>query len=222
MPRPLFVAAAAAALVLTSCGDDNKGAPAPPPATPLSGTVLGRPFTSADATALVLPPSSCDLYGLGVPVSTTGLVIGFGSFQGLCSVATQTKFCDGGGKANATIVTVEILRINVADKTATPVRPGTYTIFATPHPAGDLEHEQVVDAYAERTDATCGGQPLPAASGTVRIDAVGASVTGAVDLTFPDGGKLTGPFSAPACGFRTDVCTVLEGRDCTGAPVCVP
>src|SRR5512133_859822 len=108
MLRPL-AASAAALLLLASCGDDGDGAAAPPAARPVSGTVLGQPFTAADATAVVLSRASCAFDG--ITASATGLVLGFSSFAGLCSFATQGQLC--ADKANATVVTALIVRANV-------------------------------------------------------------------------------------------------------------
>jgi hypothetical protein len=59
-----------------------------------------------------------------------------------------------------------------------------------------------------------------ATAGSIRIDAVGERVTGAADLVFDDGSRVAGRFDAPACAFRTDVCSALSGDGCA-APRCV-
>ncbi|HEX9400284.1 MAG TPA: hypothetical protein VF912_09260 [Anaeromyxobacter sp.] len=209
MLRPL--AAASAALFLAACGSSSSS---PAPSTPPSfqGTVLGQPFTPADASALVLGQATCSFEG--TTASATGLVIGFGSFSGLCSLVTQTLSC--GTKANATIVNVLLVRANVAGQTAPAVQPGTFPIGGagpTPDAQGNLT---VAQAFITKTDATCGepaGTPV-ATSGTVRIDTIGARVTGSADLTFPDGGRVAGTFDVLTCGFQTDICTALSGSSC--------
>jgi hypothetical protein len=219
MLRPL-VASVAAVLLLASCGDDdNGGAPAPPAARAVAGTLLGQPFTAADASALVLSRATCAFDG--VNASATGLVLGFSSFSGLCSFVTQNQLC--ASRANAAIVTVLILRANLLGNAA-PVQAGTYTISAaTPSP--DAQGNIVVaQAIGSRTDAVCAtpaGTP-EATSGTVRIDSVGATIAGSVDLVFPDGGRVAGPFSVPACGFQTDVCAAMQGLSCPGQRACLP
>jgi hypothetical protein len=215
-----LAAAIAAALVIAGCGDSDDDAPAAStPPTTLAGTVLGQPFTPVDASALVLSQASCSFEG--ITASATGLAIGFGSFAGLCDIVTQNQLC--GSKANATIVNLLLVRANVAGGTASAVLPGTYAISATTPTPDTQGNFTVAQAFVTKTDATCdtpGTTPV-ATSGTIRIDAVGARVTGSADLTFPDGGRVTGTFGVPVCGFQTDVCTALEDGNCT-TEVCVP
>jgi hypothetical protein len=219
MLRPLTVVAAAAAIVLTSCGDDNNTpAPAPAPQQGVSGSFGGQPFTAADASALTLTQGTCSFDG--TTATATGVLLGFGTFSGLCSLVTQTQGC--GTKASATIVTALVVRANVAGGTPGAVQPGTFTIGATavPDAQGNVT---VVDALATRTDATC-GEPaaVPGVTGgTVTLTAIGARVTGSIDLTFSDGGRVTGSFDVPECGFQTDVCTLIDPASCTSSP-CIP
>ncbi len=212
------LAAAFAALLVASCGSsDSSPAASTPPS--LGGTVLGQPFTPADASALVLGEGTCSFEG--TTASATGLVVGFGSFAGLCNFVTQTQSC--GTKANATIVNLLLVRANVLGRTATPVQPGTYALGGgnpVPDAQGNLT---VAQAFVTKTDAACGepsGAPV-ATAGTIRIDAVGTRVTGSADLTFPDGGRVSGTFDVPACGFQTGVCAALSGSGCT-TESCVP
>jgi hypothetical protein len=211
-----LIAASIAALLFVACGDDDDdGAAAPPPQTQLpSGTVLGQPFTPVEGSALVLGQATCDFDP--VQASATGLLLGFGSFQGLCSLVTSSQGC--GTKANGTIVTALLVRANVAGGIAPPVVAGSYTVAATipnPDAQGNVVFAQ---GLFTRNDATCretAGTPT-ATSGTIRIDSItGSRVTGNVDLTFEDGSKVAGAFDVARCGFQIDVCTVLAGGDCT-------
>jgi hypothetical protein len=102
------------------------------------------------------------------------------------------------------------------------VRPGTFTIGATPVPDAQ-GNVTVADAVGIRTDAAC-AEPTAApgvTGGTVTLTAIGARVTGSVNLTFSDGGRVAGSFDVPACGFQTDVCTLLDATSCTTSP-CIP
>lgn len=205
-----------AVLLLAACGSSSsKPAAAPPPS--LGGTVGGQSFAPVDASALVLGEATCSFQGTNA--SATALAIGFGSFTGMCDLVTRTQGC--GSKASARIVNLLVLRANVLGRTAGPVQPGTYTVDAspTPDPSGDVS---VAQAFITHTDASCGepsGRPL-ATSGTIRIDAAGAHVTGSADLTFDDGSHVAGGFDVPACGFHTDVCTALAGS--CASESCVP
>jgi hypothetical protein len=216
MLRPL--AAAAAAVLLASCGDDGDDAAAAGPGG-VSGTVMGQPFTAADAGALPLSAATCSFEGF--EASATGLLLGFGSFPGLCTFVTQHQGC--GTKANATIVNVLLLRANVLGGSPGPVQPGTFAVGAatpTPDAQGNVT---IAQALLTRTDATC-GEPASVpdvTSGTVLLTSVGARIAGSVDLAFADGGRVAGNFDVPACGFETDVCTALAGGDCA-TDVCVP
>ncbi len=214
-----LAAATAAALVVAGCGssDDNTPAASTPPK--LSGTIFGQPFTPVDASALVLSQASCSFEG--TTASATGLVVGFGSFSGLCDFVTQNKTC--GTKANATLVNLLLVRANVIGGTASAVQPGTYTISATtptPDAQGNITVAQVVPT---KTDAACATPPSTptATGGTITIGTVSARVTGSADVTFSDGGRVSGTFDVPVCGFQTDVCTALSGGDCT-TETCVP
>lgn len=217
MIRSLFLMAAAA-LFVAGCGDDDD-APAPEPQ--LAGTILGQPFTPADGAAVALDGARCDFDGFDA--NATGLVLGFGDFQGLCALVTNSQGC--GVKADATIVTAVVVRANVLGGTPPSVGPGTYAVpSATPLPDAQ-GNVSLVQAVVARTDATCGdtsGNPV-ATGGSVRIDSVEASrVTGFADLTFEGtGGRVSGAFSVPRCALQADVCTVLSGGACTGQ-VCVP
>jgi hypothetical protein len=211
---------AAATLTLASCGDDDDdGAPAPAPQQGVTGTVGGQPFTAVDTSALRLGEEVCAIGG--VAANASGLLLGFGTFQGLCAFVTQNQGC--GSKANATIVTVLVARANITGASPGPVQPGTYTIAASTPAVDSQGNVLVADGLAIRNGATCTDAALPEVTGgTVQLTTVGTRVAGSVDLTFADGGRVAGSFDVPACGFQTDVCTVLAGGDCVGEPPCVP
>jgi len=212
MIRSLAGPAAALAL-LASSGLSGPGEPAA-----LSGTLGGEPFVPVDSSALVLGEATCSF--LGTRASAAGLGLGFGSFPGMCGLATETRRC--GKKARATVVSLLLIRANVAGGAAGAVGPGTYAV-GEGDPAIDAKGNLVVaQAFVTRTDDACaepGGRRM-ATAGSIRIDAVGERVTGAADLVFDDGSRVAGRFDAPACGFRTDVCAALSGDGCA-APRCV-
>lgn len=220
MRRPLVIAIAAV-LALAACGSSSDGgSAAPAPAPGISGTVLGQPFTAVDSSALALSSATCAF--AGVNANATGLLLGFGSFQGLCSFVTQNQVC--ADKANATIVTVLLVRATVPGGTAGPVQPGTFTLGgATPTPDAQ-GNVTVAEALLSKTDGSCAEPPSAptVTSGTVKITAVGARTTGSVDLTFSDGGHVSGAFDVPTCtGLQLDTCTALAGGNCA-TRTCVP
>lgn len=214
-----LVVAAASALALGGCGGSSSSSSSSAPPG-VSGTILGQPFTAADASALELSPATCAFDG--VNANATGLVVGFGSFSGLCSFVSQHQSC--GTKASATTVTVIVVRANVAGGTAPPVQPGTFTIGGA-SPLPDAQgNVTVAQGIVSKTDASCAQPPnIPdVVSGTVTIGAVGARTSGSVSLGLSDGGKVAGSFDVPTCtGFRTDVCTAVAGGSCASES-CVP
>jgi hypothetical protein len=201
-------------LLLAACGSSSDGGAAPAPAAAVHGTIGGIPFTAADSSALQLSEATCSLGGTNA--SATGLVVGFGSFTGLCSFVTEHKTC--GQKASATTVDVVVIHANVLGGKAGSVPTGTYTIGGaspTPDAQGNLT---VAQAVVSRTDASCAEAPnLPTVTaGTVKITGVGTRTSGSVNLTLSDGGTLTGAFDVPTCtGFQTDVCTAVNGGGCS-------
>jgi len=221
MLRPL-AATTAAVLLLAACGDSSSAPSAP---TPLAGTVFGQPFTPADnGSALTLSEATCTIGGIAG--SKTGLAIAFGSFSGLCTFATQNGICGNVNKANATVVTLSLVRANLAGATAGAVQAGTYTIGGIPS-QDSQGNVTAAFASAAKTGAMPNCEPVvtaDAVSGTIRIDkidAVGARITGSADVTFPNGGHVAGTFDVPTCGLSLDVCTVALQSSCPTTPVCV-
>lgn len=215
-----LLACASTVLLLAACGSSSSSSAAPPPQSGITGTIAGQPFTAADTSAIALSQGTCS-FG-GTSANATGLVVGIGSFGGLCSFVTQHQLC--GIKANATVVTLLLVRANVTGSTVGPVQPGTYTIGGT-NPTPDAQGNlTVAQALVDRRDASC-AEPASfptVTGGTVKITAVGARVTGTVDLTFSDGGHVAGGFDTPTCaGVQTDVCTALSGGGCS-SQACVP
>jgi hypothetical protein len=139
--------------LLAACGSTS-----PPP--PVYGG-----FTPAGGTAIVFPPTSCDVTGLG-PVSVAGLAIELTDFTGVCELATAVSLC--GSKADSTFVVGVAANGNLL-ATADPVAPGTYPVLTGPPTS--LAFAGAI-GQAVRTDATCTAVPgtsLAATGGTVVI-----------------------------------------------------
>jgi len=203
-----------AAPLFAGCGSSGGGGPD----QPISGTILGTPFTPTGAAALVVAPAACDL---GTDVSLTGVVMGFGSFADVCGFATSTELC--GDKASALVVPVIVMRAREAASGAVPpLGPGTYTHAAVPVLDGNGYLSQVEADVIRTLDASCTHPVEPElASGTVRLDVVNATrVAGSADLVFTDGSTFAGAFDVPVCAYQADLCGLITGACPT--PACVP
>ncbi len=223
MLRPL-AAATAAALVLAACGDSNNTAPAP--MTPFAGTIMGQPFTPAEATALVLSQEATCTYnysGGSITATATGIAFGFSTSTGLCKFIQDNGTCTN--RANATTVSIIVVRASTAvGGHPGPVQPGTYALFAGLGLPGTDAQGNYIFFFADITktiDSACTEPTTPTAvSGTVRIDTIDDKhVTGSADISFSDGKThVAGSFDVQTCAFATDVCAALT---CTNAP-CQP
>ncbi len=215
--------ALSAALALAACGDDDdESGPA------LTGRLNGQAF---DPTELVFsgPRTSNDcsfVLGGGVPVpfANSAVILGFAAQPGLCALATDP--CTG--RRSFPFVWGLVATAVLGGGTAQPVATGSFTVYADITQAVPADLTAPIRAAVfrgERTDASC--LPVadpPVASGTIRIDAIGATeVRGEIDVTFADGqgGFLRGPFTATPCaGAEFDVCLPEPPACTTGAPTC--
>ena len=110
------------------------------------------------------------------------------------------------------------------------VVPGTYTLTTdVTRPSFNLGTGTATVAYATSlaTGPSCAplgdGGAAAVAQGTLRLDALdSAHAAGHVELTFSDGGKVSGDFSAPICaGLSPDLCSITAARgSCPGTPAC--
>jgi hypothetical protein len=221
--RKLLVAAAATAI---ACGSSNSSSSTSQP----TGTIAGGAFTPAEVVAVTAGPASCtvtDPTGSGqkVTLGVAAIAVGLGSFKNVCA-DFQSPFCTLHRSAKDVTVLLASLAPPFPGLTAQIV-PGTYTVSPSltttlpdPTRSGML---YAAGAISVGTDASC----VPtsgAGSGSLRIDTVNAAqVTGHVDLTFSDGGKLSGDFTAPVCtGVSPDLCAlaVSQGACTSGTPQC--
>lgn len=214
-----ILGALGAAAILAGCG--GPGGSATATQALVSGTVAGSIFTPADAAAVVIPPTTCNVPGLG-PVHVAGLAVGFGTFPGLCAYLQAGHLCDH--KASATRAGVVVGKGGLFQRPG-PVGPGTYAVdtsLPTPDWKGNATY---TTGGAEATDGACSVTGNPSASaGSVTIAAVdGASAQGSLDVTFSDGSHLAGDFAVPLCPYTPDICGLIDGSACSGAtPACVP
>ncbi len=206
-------------VVLAACGGGGGGGGGP--SGPVTGTVGGTAFTPAEGGALVIPPTTCTITGVGT-VNVSGLILGFASFTGLCGYAQAAHFCDN--KASATVVGLEIVKAGLSQAQG-PVGPGAYPItVSTPLPdaSGNLV---VTGGSITVTGAACALVSNPdASSGSISISAVDASrVQGSLSVGFGTGNAIAGTFDLPLCVYTPDICALLNDTTCGGGvPGCIP
>jgi hypothetical protein len=183
-----------------------------------SGTLAGTAFTPADGTAAVLPPTSCSVAGTGV--NGNGVAIVFTNVAGTSGTYQSVGACND--KANATVVSAIVARVNVTGGTAAAIGPGTYTLTpGTPFPDASGNVNYTFLGYS-KTNATCvnAAASVTATSGTVTISTLtGTRATGSLTVAFSDGSTFSGPFDVALCNVSFDVCAL---QSCTGPASCIP
>ena len=184
---------------------------------PVSGTVGGAPFSPADVVAASAAPGTCTFGNLpSVPVA--GMAVRFATFTGTCADLTAAT-CRSHRSSRSVTIVVARAALSAANPAITP---GTYAVLKgtqlTIGPGGSAE---LAVGSSTTTDAQC-ADTTSAAQGSLRLDQVSTSIiSGHVDVTFDDGGKLQGDFVAAVCPFAPNVCTIAAQQAlCTGTPVC--
>lgn len=198
----------AVALALLAACDSSKDLP----------PVFGG-FTPVDGTAVVFPPTTCNIFPLG-NVSISGLGILQTDFAGACDYATAAQFCDG--KASATLLFALAVSGVQGGGTAPAIGPGTYPFLTAP-PASTSFATSL--GLATRTDAVCAAvppYPTDMNGGNVVITSIDAThATGTLDLRFEDGTDYAVPFDLPLCPPPADICRLITGGGC-GTRACLP
>ncbi len=174
----------------------------------IGGTAAGKSFTAQDAVfASAVPQGSCPMYGLLVTVSGAA---------GACSRAGDACL----GKGN-------LLELQLSMVDASAIGAGAYDVVA-PDPSQPPPAGKIVGVLAQ-TNSSCQAispESLPhvAAGSSATLASVSdGEVSGSVDVSFSDGGKLSGAFFAlrcsalaPASGF----CAPPSAPVCSGTPTC--
>lgn len=196
----------------------------PAPAA-FSGTIAGRPFVAAEATAFVWEaPTTCanpEFSGWNMAM----VEVRFASFAGACDLAVDTAFC--GAKAGAREARIAVLRANVYGGPVPAIGPGTYTEEGT-HVADANGVVRFLWLGIGELDAACAplaaGMPKEAAGGSLTLDEVGpARVRGRAELRFDNGDVLSGAFDAPVCPSSDEAyCLAMKGGCTVEAFACVP
>ncbi len=202
-----------AMLAATGCGGSSSSSSSGP-----SGTIAGRSFSSAEVVAVAAGPTPCSIPGVPTTLQVSALAIGLASYTGLCG-DFSSPFCTFHRSAQD----VTVVLANAA-LVGTPVAPGTYTVNPSFTPVVGPGSLSVVGAASVGTDTACAPTTATPSSGSsIRIDSVSAAtVTGHVDITFSDGGRLQGDFSAPVCaGVTPDICALAQSQGtCSTTPQC--
>ncbi len=184
----------------------------------VTGTVGGTSFSPAETVAAQTGPAACPVAGL--PAADFGaLAVRFATFTGTCGDLTAPTCRSHKSSRSVTLI---VARAATSAGAAT-VGPGTYAIADTNQfTIGASGAFELAFGSSTTADANCAETPS-AATGSLRLDQVSASlVTGHVDVTFADGGKLQGNFIASMCPFSPDACTVAAAHEiCSGAAVCL-
>lgn len=202
-------------LGMAACGGGSSSSSSGGP----SGTVAGHSFSSAEVVAVQVGATACNLPGVPFSIQATALAIGLASYTGQCS-DLSTPFCTVHRSAeNVTLVIANAAPFGAP----AAIGPGTYALSGdfTPNISAS---PTLAAAAGVATDASCvATTATPAGGSTVRIDSVSATrVTGHLDVTFSDGGRLQGDFSAPVCaGVTPDICAVAQSQGaCSTTPQC--
>ena len=226
-----ILAVVAVSAFLVSCGSSSSSSSTPAP-TPVSGTVGGRAFTPAAAqaisatsgtTACTIPPP------ISISFGASAIELALTSYAGT-EACTDLLGVQCATHSSSQAVTVFVAKVNLAPPfAAPPVATGTYPV--TPI-TGAMEtgNPTILDvAYAEASapDPSCVGTAHPVTAGSIRLDQVSGPVTGHVDLTFDDGSRISGDFSAAMCaGTTPNVCmvaaTAIGGHLCQPQTSCTP
>ena len=200
-------------LAALACGSGNGSS------SPASGTVGGSAFTPAEVVAASAGPASCALAGFGA-AQVAGVAVRFATFTGTCADLTAPT-CRSHRSSRS--VTILVARAATSSASAA-ITPGTYNVVkgATQFTINISGAAELAVGSSATTDAQC-AETGSAAQGSLRLDQVSASiVSGHVDVTFDDGGKLQGDFAASVCPFPPDACTIATAQAlCTGTPVCL-
>lgn len=221
--RKLLVVTAASAF-LAACGSSSSSSSS---TTPVSGTVGGRAFTPAaiaaidaeSATSCTIPgPVSFGAHAIELTLTSYGQAAACSDLLG--------DFC--ATHASAQAVTVFVAKVNLAPPYGAPgVEPGTYPVTPITGSMSGMTGMNVAYAEAAAPDPSCAGTAHPVTAGSIRLDQVTGPVTGHLDLTFDDGSRIKGDFSAAKCaGSPPDVCMVaasaIGGQLCQPQASCTP
>lgn len=203
-----------AVLLLTLAGCGSSGS-----SEKLTGRAFGAPFTPVEVTYVGPADAACQFPAVPpVVYANSAVLVGFSSAPGLCALATDP--CAGHRDLRFMVGTVAHAQLGT--DTAPGLQPGAYTVHDDPTDALPDQNGEIRAAVLApvQTDATCLPANAAAGTGEIRLDVIGPTeLRGHVDVTFPDGGFLRGPFVATRCETTFEVCAGTP-RACEGAPTC--
>lgn len=221
--RKILVAAASA--FLAACGSSSSSSSGS--SGPITGTVGGRAFTPTAIAAIDAQSASSCTIPTVITFGAHAIELALTSY-GEAEACTDLTADLCATHASAQTVTVFVANVNLAPPyTAPALGPGTYPVTPITGSITGATSMNVAYAEAAAPDPSCAGTAHPVSSGSIRLDQVTGPVTGFMDLTFDDGSKLKGDFSAAKCaGSPPDVCTVatsaVAGQLCRPQASCTP
>ncbi len=207
------------ALAAAACGGGGMAT-----SNPAKGTIGGVAFSPVDVAALSLGPKACNLGAFG-NINAAGVAIQFASTANVCADLISATCV---AHANSQGVTVFISDAVFSGDAA--ITNGTYTVVENPGTAATATGFKAAFAEAHNLGASCSPVSTSTqATGTVTLTEAGPTrFSGSVNITFTDGSKLQGDFSAAACsGSTVDICAIAiaaitNGTTslCTGSVSC--
>lgn len=219
--RKILVAAASA--FLAACGSSSSSSSS---SGPVSGTVGGRAFTPTAIAAIDAQSASSCTIPTVITFGAHAIELALTSY-GDAEACTDLTMDRCAMHASAQAVTVFVANVNLAPPyTAPALGPGTYPVTPITGSISGATSMNVAYAEAAAPDPQCAGTAHPVTSGSIRLDQVSGPVTGHLDLTFDDGSRIKGDFSAAKCASSPpDVCVVatsaaIAGQLCQGS--CTP
>jgi len=214
-------------LLALACGKDQKS-------PGLAGTVGGKGFAPMDVRAVLADSGSgtCALplfSSTTVDVYVSGLIVVLTSWADACADYASPSCVF---HANGQTITLVVARLGLSGSvsSAPPIQARTYTLGPDASYLNGDGSGLYVSAFADATSfggaPTCDPTTSPAVlGGTLTLSTVASSgVAGHVEVSFQDGGSLSGDFSAEACpGLAPDICQLAETQSfCTLPATCVP
>lgn len=199
-------------VTLAGCGSSSSSS------EKLTARAFGTTFTPVEVAFVGPADASCTFPDPPIAYANSAVLIGFSAKAGLCARATDP--CTG--QKDLTFIAGTVAHAQLQSEVAPGLQVGTYTVYADVTAALPDLNGEIRAAVLEpiRSDAACVETDGDAGTGTLTLESIETTeVRGRVDVTFPDGGFLRGPFVATPCATTFEVCSGSP-RSCEGTPTC--